>query len=160
MTKLCKRKKKKKERKTLWKGNQRTKRGQGVVKPWEPFNSTFFLTWLCSKSLEKVKLWNKDSYSAIQRAAIVPRSKNLVMKRSLYCSEYEKYSNWEQQKKELAAGTNKSEKEKGLEQWLCTITRASWRPAEWVSQWGHSSVPLEVSSTPPFIKRPLFSLFP
>lgn len=31
-----------------------------------------------------------------QRAVTAPRSKKLVMKRSLYSSENEKYSNWEQ----------------------------------------------------------------
>lgn len=44
------------------------------------------------------KKWNYETNTPIQRAAIVHRSKNPVMKRSLCSSEYEKYSNWEQQK--------------------------------------------------------------
>lgn len=43
-----------------------------------------------------MKLCNKNFSSAIQTAAIVPRSKNLVM-RHLRCTEEEKYSDWEEQ---------------------------------------------------------------
>lgn len=38
-------------------------------------------------------------------------------------------------KKELAAGENRGKEEKGPKQWLCPITRVSWIPAEWVSEW-------------------------
>lgn len=88
-----------------------------MVKPWEPLtgNSPHLVMFKVS---EKVKFRNKYSYSAIQRAAIVHRSKNLVMKRRLHSSEYEKYSNREQQR-EGWQRRNRGEEE-GPEWWLAT----------------------------------------